>query len=49
MGFKYNKYNNTINKEYRISINLSRDTAHLKKFITTYVPPGNNIIIEGWS
>ena len=26
---------------------MSRDTPHLKKFITTYAPPGNNIITEG--
>ena len=40
---------NTINKEYRISITLSRDTPHLKKFINTYIPPGNNIITNRWS
>ena len=40
---------NTINKKYRISITLSRDTPHLKKFITIYVSPENNIITKGWN
>ena len=38
---------NTINKKYTISITLSRDTPYLKKFITIYVSPGNNIITKG--
>ena len=37
---------NTINKEFRIAVTLSIDTHNLKKFITTYVPQGNNIITE---
>ena len=40
---------NTINKEFRIAVTLSRDTHNLKKFIATYVPQGNNIISDRWS
>ena len=39
---------NTSNKEFRIVIALNRDTSNLKKFITFFVPPGNNIITDGW-
>ena len=40
---------NTVNKDFRINVTLSRDTPNLKKFITYFVPPGNNIITDGWS
>lgn len=40
---------NTATKEFRIMVTLNRDTANLKKFITYFVPAGNNIITDKWS
>jgi len=40
---------NTSTKEFRILATKNRDGNTLKKFIMKYVPPGNNIVTDGWS
>ena len=39
---------NTSNKNFRLMVTLNRDTSTLKNFITSFVPPGNNIITDGF-
>lgn len=40
---------NTNSKEFRIVATTSRGGAILKKFITKFVPPGNNIVTNDWT
>ena len=37
-----------MNKQFRLTPTLNRDTATLKNFIVKNVARGNNIIIDGW-
>ena len=38
-----------ISKDFRIEGSYERDSNKLRKFITSHIAEGNNIIMDGWS
>ena len=40
---------NTTTKDFRLVVTKNRNTETLQKFICKYIPPGNNIVTDGWN
>ena len=38
-----------ISKDFTVVVSKSRDQEATKKFITRYIPKGNNIVTHNWS